>query len=171
MIEFTKDDLDRITAASRTYSDSIKNISDRRLAWTSGTKERVKGILEEIKKNCKLANTVVEEAELMEHLGGLNIGFFDNFSGLVIRTDDQQELLKKEGGRLCFSQGYNGRIYVFIIYPRIPGYAEPVEPTKLLQVVEPKDLTQDYILEKFVKFLEEMSKWEGEDQRPIGFNQ
>lgn len=170
-IELTKAEHDKLTELSREFSASLNKITERRTAWRERIKKRTQDILQAIKKNCNLEDMVVEEVLLGQNLEGLNIGFYDCYSGLTVQVGNKPSPIKKIGGRLCFSQAYNGKIYVFIIFPEVEGYKKSHNPTKLLKTLEPSELKQEMIFNYFDVFMKEMVNWELEDREPIGFKQ
>jgi hypothetical protein len=117
----------------------------------------------------------VQTVRVVDNQHTVNIIFNRAHSGLIDRSQGQDKLISyiKYGGGLVFTQAYNGDVFVLIGFPHVENNIEETEDYKLIERVSPEKITEEYIIERFNEFLDQMLKWEkaelGYGTSPIGF--
>ncbi|HVA99098.1 MAG TPA: hypothetical protein VNG53_09400 [Bacteroidia bacterium] len=147
-----------IAEAINKYTNCLKQRDKRRELWKTETKDKIVEILMLVKNSFE-SNWYVQQ--LADSAGNetVNIGF-------GCEMIDSSSLIIKEGGYLAYAQSYNGKIHVFIVFP----YMKIKEiVSEFFETIEPREITEEKISQHIIKFLEAMSKWEGEDRLPIGY--
>ncbi len=151
------------------YQGSIDEIQKRRATWNQSTKDLIYKVLTEI-KIIKNLNWHVQKEEDTNNMQTVNLIFNKSHSDIVQSTGNSSKAFTKCGGGLFFSQAYNGNIFVFIEYPYVESW---VSQMKILGIekVSPEKITEEYIKNQVVRFLEEMTKWEQSTSKknPLGY--
>lgn len=161
-------ELDLITNLSKAYTETLEKIQQRRELWKNSARENIHKVLENILSSAKLKNMNTQKVVGCENLEAVNIGFYQIASGIVLTDGKGVKSAEKHGGRLCFSQAYNGKIFVRILYPYIDDYVDQMD-NNLIGTHEPDEFSNELIINYFEKFMNEMIKWETNDRKPIGY--
>jgi hypothetical protein len=161
-------ELDLISNLSKAYTDTLEKIQQRRELWKNSTRENIHKVLENILSTAKLKNMNTQKVLGCENLEAVNIGFYQTASGIVLIDGKEVKSAEKHGGRLYFSQAYNGKIFVIILYPYIDDYVDQMD-NNLIGTHEPEEFSNELIVNYFEKFMSEMIKWETNDRKPIGY--
>lgn len=150
------------------YNEAHEKINLRRELWSSTIRDFVYEVLERIRKTANLIDLDTVKVLDIKNLESVSFGFHNANSGIEENTEQGVKSFMKYGGRLCFSQLYNGKIAAVVIYPFIETYVEQIE-NKILGVNEPNDIIEDLIVDYYEKFIEEIIVWETNDRKPVGY--
>ncbi|MCX6252937.1 MAG: hypothetical protein NTV31_00435 [Bacteroidia bacterium] len=140
------------------FQDTLDIIKQNREFWQSKTKSILIDTLTRITTDYPIGWNV-QKLDWTKNSEGVNITLGPSRSGFVENTGNSFKSHTKDGGTITFSQAYNGEIFVIIIYPFIDGFVTQAE-NKLLGKVKPEEVTEDFIINKFAIFIDEMIKWE-----------
>jgi hypothetical protein len=162
--------IENLTESVEIFKNELLKISNKRQQWTNLTKPLLRDTLKNIKLKFDLDwNTYVMDN--ITNSEGVNITFGNSSSGIYERTETGHKSYSKRGGTLTFSQAYNGDIFIIILYPSVDELVIPVENQKLVSIVLPEIITEEFIYEQVQNFLNEMTLWESSSShKPIGFN-
>ncbi len=165
---------DSIKDAVDKYTDTLKKVNERREIWTNESKAKIIDTLTLVKETFKF-DWQVQRLEGTKNYQTINICFNQKSSGIIdIKIDEatgKEKGLKayiKQGGYLAFCQSFNGKINVIIGFPSIEEWVSRMD-VKVIDTIEPEQVTEELISKHVVKFLETMTEWEGKDRETIGF--
>lgn len=155
------------------YTDCLSKVEARRQLWETETKEIIYNSLTQITKDYKF-QWHVQRLEHLTNYQTINISFNNLNSGISEKEYDKAGKLVhaksyiKHGGYMAYCQSFNGKVNVLIVYPYIEEWVTQKE-AKVIATIEPKEISNEKILQHLVQFLNEMSAWEGTDRPPIGY--
>ncbi|MFT7611268.1 MAG: hypothetical protein ACI9J3_000210 [Parvicellaceae bacterium] len=152
------------------YKESIKTVANKKLIWSSTTKELIKVTLNKIEKKYDIGWRV-QELNWMNINEAINITFQSFPPSLLKETNQCPTFQFIPGGALIFNQAYSGDIYVFILLPEVES--SPLENNRIdLNYYSPQNITEKIIIEKIDEFLKEMIAWEvpSIEKQRMGFN-
>lgn len=157
------------------YQQATEDVLSKRDLWHSSTKAFIHKTLSKVKRAGKL-QWKVGKVEEHTNLEAVTLAFNDMPSGITGEVIDEatQQSTKKEltkyGGMLLFSQTYNGDVLTIITMPGIEADPDP-QVSSIVDRVAPADVTEEYILEQVVNFMELMTDWEASitNKGHIGF--
>lgn len=165
---------DDIKVAFEKYTDTLKKTSERRDLWTNETKAKIIETLTLVKDSFKF-DWQVQRIEGTQNYQTINICFNQKHSGIVDVTIDEAtgkqksfKVYTKHGGYLAYCQSYNGKINVIIGFPYIDEWVSQMD-IKVIDTIEPVQVTEELISKHVIKFLDMMTEWEGKDRDSIGF--
>lgn len=144
-------------------------IKEKREVWQESIKPTLIKVLSEITQAYKLRWHVQQSEDRKNH-EGIILAFDSSHSGISEKTERSFKAHIKIGGALCFSQVYNGDVFVFVSYPYVEGVVGRKEAL-VYGKYSPEEITESFILSKVSSFIDEMTNWEkAHSSRPIGFN-
>lgn len=158
------------------YKQATEDVATKRALWLNTTKAFILKILRRVKRAEKL-DWMVGKVEENANLEAVTLAFKDQPSGITGEVVDEatqkstNKELTKYGGVLIFSQTYNGDILTIVTMPSIEGDTEPQIST-IVDRVPPTEITEDYLLEHVLQFLDAMTEWETsttDKDKHIGF--
>lgn len=159
------------------YNTILKNTKNYRQVWCDSLKQMIIDHLNDIIKTTKL-NAFVEHKDEIENLEIINFSLGTEVSGIAEKFpgNKTKRPFIKSSGSLVFQQLFNGKILIMIMYPYIEGYGQPKNP-KTLEILRPRELQKDDIVQYVETFLKEIIEWEDFDDdapekmgaNPIGF--
>ena len=164
----TKVNAVNVALSGRNWIKTQEDINERRLNWTHTTRDRIRLLLEAIKGQSGLPDLSIQVIAGNTNGEGVNIGFKPANSGIVESAGQQTKALTKHGGRLCFSQGYNGKVFVIILYPYVEDRVGQLE-NKVIGHHDPREIDENFVVSAFEQFMAEMTAWESSDRTPIGY--
>lgn len=143
----------------------------RRALWRDRTKEYIFSTLSNIVKETSLP-CFVQKNEFYTNHEGVNLQFGSRPSGISrtsrTSTGTTMENLVLSSGYITFSQSYNGKVFVIIVYPYVEGIVGKSEPLVVGQY-EHVDINEPFIYSHVCRFLDEMIMWENNTKPMIGF--
>jgi hypothetical protein len=150
------------------YKEALAQIAENRKLWKDKTKDLIYDTLVACKSGTDL-DWQVQKVERIENLQAVNIHFNKQPSGFVEHTNSGVKAHVKKGAALCFSQAYNGQIFIIYSYPHVDEWVEQLAD-KTVEKMAPSVLTEDFIVSHLGKFLTEMTFWESSNMSTrIGF--
>jgi hypothetical protein len=92
-------------------------------------------------------------------------------SGIYERLAEIKRPFLKDGGYLTYTQIPNGKISVWIGFPKIEKFLEGDAP-KPIEIYPPEEITEDLIINHVTAFLKAMIEWEDIDttRHELGYN-
>jgi hypothetical protein len=160
--------IEKAIAYQTALESSKKQIEENRKVWNAETNKLIVETFQCVTQKVPNINWEIKNVGAMENLDLLSLGFKSESSGIVGQVEGVFKFFAKIGGKLIYSQVYNGEIYVLIDYPHIEGHVERQSP-KFLDKYEPSQISADIILDHINIFLEEMLSWESGTRKLIGF--
>lgn len=163
-----------IENAFEKYIGTLKKTNERRELWTNETKAKIVETLTLINNTFNF-DWHVQKIEGILNYQTINICFNNKTSGILDAetepTTGKQKVAKayiKYGGYLAYCQSYNGKINVIIGFPHIEEWVSKMD-IKVIDTIDPSEVTEELISTHMVKFLDTMTEWEGIERTPIGF--
>lgn len=157
------------------YQDATEQVEIKRTLWKGSTKALIHKVLAKVKRANRL-NWKLGKVEENKNLEAVTLAFLDEPSGITGEILDEEtqktstQELTKFGGALVFSQTYNGDVLTIVTLPAMEGDEQP-QVSSIVDRVSPNDITEEYLLEQVVVFLDAMTEWESSvaDKSHIGF--
>lgn len=157
------------------YQDATEQVEIKRTLWKDSTKALIHKVLAKVKRANKL-NWKLGKVEENTNLEAVTLAFLDEPSGITgdVLDEETQKTTTKEltkyGGALVFSQTYNGDVLTIVTLPAMEGDEQP-QVSSIVDRIPPADITEGYLLEQVVVFLDAMTEWESSvaDKSHIGF--
>ena len=161
--------INSLTQKMNSYLKVLQDIELRRIYWQENTKPLLQRLLIQTATYLKngLSCQVIDQRKNNETV---NLTFGSQPSGLFEDVNGTLTNYIKRGGTLVFVLEYTGQVSVHIMFPYIETLSKP-SPTKLLsRCVEPKTITDEFIMEQIEEFLDQIAKWESDSTyNQIGF--
>ncbi len=152
------------------YKKTLLKTSENRKIWLEKAKQIIYDTLSKAKKLDNL-DWLVDKNESVTNMQTVYLGFNTQYSGITTYTEKSISNHPKRGGALSFSQIYNGQVVINCNYPYIEGWMSQKDDVMLAKV-DPTEITEEFVIHKVEKFLDEMIKWEEYfSKNQIGFRQ
>ena len=168
MNEHLQEIINKALVYQSTSENSKKQIDENRKIWNAGISELILNTFLDVANTAPQLNWEVKKIDSIENLDILSLGFKNESSGIVGQVSGVLKFFSKIGGRLIYSQVYNGDIYALIDYPHVENHVERLNP-KFLGKFKPNQISSDLILDHISVFLDEMQDWESGTRKLIGF--
>ena len=144
------------------YKAILEQVMNYRDEWDQKLKEFIlDGISKVLSQTAVKAKVEVEEK--YENLESISIYLGKSESGIAetFESGTRRNIIK-DMGSLTYSQIFNGKIQVWMTFPRIEGLMQPQSP-KMLGIYGPPEFNEDLILDNFDEFFKELIEWENYD--------
>jgi hypothetical protein len=168
MNEHLNDLIRKAVEYQQALEHSKLQIEENRKTWNAETNPLIVNTFKTIAQNVPNLNWEIKRIDGMENLDILTLGFKNDSSGIVGQVEGVLKFFAKIGGKLIYSQVYNGDIYALIDYPHVEHHVERQSP-KFVGKFQPAQITEDVILDHINEFLSEMLSWEEGTRKLIGF--
>lgn len=152
------------------YQAAQQAIVERQTAWQSEVKDFIKDTLQALQEEHNIAGKIKEEDKIT-NIEAIYLDMGQSTTEIKVTDAEEPKQVKRSEGSLMYSQLYNGKISVWIRYPKIKKLMKRKAP-KIIEVYEPKDLSTADITEHLQLFFQELTDWMNQDKtqtRPIGF--
>ena len=150
--------IEHLEAHVNDYKTSIKIVVDKKKLWQTKIKQLIRKTLQSI---CDMYDIGwrVQELNWLGSNEAVNITFESFPKELIDCTNEIPSYQFIQGGALVFRQLYSGDVQLIILFPFVEQI--PIENSSLeLETYNPKDISEQIIIEKVDDFLREMIKWE-----------
>jgi hypothetical protein len=167
---------EELISVFKDYKEALAKIEDRRAAWTKQAKEIIMGVLKFVSKEFG-GSWHIQNLNQTTNQQTINLSTGLSQSGISSReiNEDNGGSLKiknylKENAYVAFIQLYSGYVKVIISYPSIKGLVSKID-IKEVCVINPSDITKDWVFEQVTNFVNELIVWESaKADKQIGFN-
>lgn len=162
--------LNTLQEAHQNYQAARQQVLDRQESWQNEVKAFIRQSLEALKMQNQLDGEIKEENKIT-NIEAIYLDLGQTKTEIQVKNGAERKTLKRSEGSLMYSQLYNGKISVWIRYPKIQKLMKRKAP-KVLDVYEPLELTAEQIEAHVKIFYEELTLWINQQtaaQRPIGF--
>lgn len=156
--------------AHQHYQVAKQQVLDRQASWQQEVKPFIRQTLQALKTQNQLDGEIKEENKIT-NIEAIYLDLGQTGTEIQVKDGKEKKSLKRSEGSLMYSQLYNGKISVWIRYPKIQKLMKRKEP-KILEVCEPLDLQAEHIEKHLSVFYEELTSWINQqtaEHRPIGF--
>jgi hypothetical protein len=159
---------DNLKEKAAAFAQTQQDIEASRKLWSDTTKPLLKATLETIAKETAIG-LHVQVLDWSRNSEAVSLTFGIRPSGIVEKTNTGAKSFMKHGGRINFSQAYNGEVFVLIAYPYVDERVTQAE-LKTVGRYNPRSITEPFIYEMVEQFLNEMITWEkASSSTQIGF--
>lgn len=154
--------LQSIEDAAEQYAISLNEIGRRRQSWNANTKSLIQNTLHLVKN--RLGEIVLSDIDdSIENMESVYLALPMKPTGIVgpMKPSGRTPYCRM-GGKLSYSMICNGKVAVWISYPRVE-YVQSKRNSKLINIFEPDEIHHDAILEHVEMFIKELIEDESDD--------
>lgn len=142
------------------YDTAASNVQKNRDCWQK-TKRLIVRTLNTIIRETGV-NAEVHKEEKLEGMEMVCLTQGERESGIYERIANTKRPFLKDGGYLCYTQIYNGKVSVWIALPVIENIMESQVPEPI-NIFNPDEIKEEMIIKHVAQFFKEMAEWEDKD--------